>query len=275
MKLPTDVAEEPDAHHQPADARRRELVIALRPTGLSDSSPQCEAGRSTISHIGLTCTPFCRELRRRPRAPRSRRRRRSGRARTSPGSTARAVPSRIHSHANTGANVMMNSGLQRLEPAARKAPSRTSTLRVLRSANRFSVEPACSNTDQNSAAREEQHADHVQPLALGRRPVAGERTASRRSTTVMPSSDVAGGVGDLRGGDRQRRRCTCRRRARRPAARAPPPRRARCAAAAPRPPVMPAGAGAGRRRRDTWRRARTARGRAPCRRRPRRSRRAS
>src|SRR5205814_1365312 len=61
------------------------------------------------------------------------------------------LPSFTHSQANTGARMKMNSAFKDWNQLLGKGWPRTS-LRVLRSANRFRVDPACSNTDQNTAA---------------------------------------------------------------------------------------------------------------------------
>src|SRR2546421_12042766 len=60
-------------------------------------------------------------------------------------------PSRTHIHANTGASAMMKSELTDWYQLLGKSQPRIE-LRVLRSARRLSVDPACSNSDQKSAA---------------------------------------------------------------------------------------------------------------------------
>src|SRR5947209_5261766 len=59
-------------------------------------------------------------------------------------------PNFIQSQAKTGASAMMNNGCKDcIQLAGNENPKML--LSVLRSANRFSVEPACSKTDQNIA----------------------------------------------------------------------------------------------------------------------------
>ena len=61
------------------------------------------------------------------------------------------VPSFIHSQAKIGARITTQSELMDCHlPDPNDSPK--TSLRVLRSANRVSVEPACSNTDQNTDA---------------------------------------------------------------------------------------------------------------------------
>src|SRR5262245_40933379 len=60
--------------------------------------------------------------------------------------------SATHSHAKTGAKAMMNIAFSDWNQLLGYRNPNTS-FRVLRSANRFSVEPACSNTDQKIAAQ--------------------------------------------------------------------------------------------------------------------------
>src|SRR3954463_7241064 len=59
-------------------------------------------------------------------------------------------PSRSHSHANTGASIQRNSEFSDWNQLLGNGKPR-STLFVLRSANRLSVDPACSKTDQKIA----------------------------------------------------------------------------------------------------------------------------
>ena len=101
--------------------------------------------------MGLTCAPLLGDSAagtrtRKPSADADQAERELHRARRL--ATARGV---THSQANTGAKMMMNSALSDWNQLLGKSQP-NATLRVMRSANRFSVEPACSNTDQKSAA---------------------------------------------------------------------------------------------------------------------------
>src|SRR6266436_1509742 len=60
-------------------------------------------------------------------------------------------PSRTHNQANTGANVMMKSAFADWNQLLGNVQPRME-FRVARSAKRLSVDPACSNSDQNRAA---------------------------------------------------------------------------------------------------------------------------
>ncbi len=60
-------------------------------------------------------------------------------------------PIRTHSQAKTGASVKMKSELSDWNQLLGNSHPRTE-VRVLLSAKRFNVEPACSKTDQKSAA---------------------------------------------------------------------------------------------------------------------------
>ena len=90
--------------------------------------------------------------------------------------------SRIHSHAKIGANAMMNSEFSDWYQVLGNSMPNT-TLFVSRSANRFSVDPACSNSDQNNAAARKStpitqsrlRSSDVQP---------GEKNSQPKNTTV-------------------------------------------------------------------------------------------
>ena len=59
---------------------------------------------------------------------------------------------------------------------------------VFRSANRFSVEPACSNADQNNAdARNSTRIAQKRPRSCRREPVAAENSQMKKTTAEMPS----------------------------------------------------------------------------------------
>src|SRR5262245_48876388 len=60
-------------------------------------------------------------------------------------------PNASHNHAMIGAKIQMKAELSAWKYVLGKLQPNTD-VRVSRSANRFSVEPACSNSDQNSAA---------------------------------------------------------------------------------------------------------------------------
>ena len=131
MKLPTDVARNQTPIISPPIRAGASFVIALRPTGLRQSSPNVCSRYTTISHIGLTCAPPCGEARRRRSGRRSRRP-----TRTSPSENFTGVdgssrsPSRSHSHANTGAKRPDEQRVHRLEPAARIRPAEDRRPRV-------------------------------------------------------------------------------------------------------------------------------------------------
>ena len=165
----------------------------------------CEAGRSPSSHSGLTRDAAVADARgRNEDGEAERRRTKQADAELRPGSTARALPS---AHPEPREHRREGDDEQRVAATGTSCSgrsSRRSTLRVLRSANRFSVEPACSNTDQKSAGREEEHADRRSRRLRS----AGVQSPPRNSQAKKPrpstSRRVPGGVGDLRGRDRQR-----------------------------------------------------------------------
>src|SRR6185436_6195716 len=92
---------------KPAMRAGASLVIALRPTGLRHNSPNVCSRYVTVSHIGLTCTPFS------ARRAATTRIAKPAPTRINPSENLIGVdgsfdPSRIHSHANTGANPQTN-----------------------------------------------------------------------------------------------------------------------------------------------------------------------
>src|SRR5687767_8119143 len=68
-----------------------------------------------------------------------------------PGLDGSRFPSRSHIHAKTGARRMMKAAFTDWNQLDGKSNPRIE-VRVLRSAKRLSVEPACSNADQNTEA---------------------------------------------------------------------------------------------------------------------------
>ena len=120
---------------------------------------------------------------------------------SAPTARCRAAAILTQTHAMTGAKRIRKNEFMRLEPAARETACRARCCSVLRSANRLSVDPACSNTDQNNDGRQEQHADHIEALALLGRPFArGIQPAEESDDDEQ--QEHAGGVGDLRRGNR-------------------------------------------------------------------------
>src|SRR5258706_7875974 len=89
---------------------------------------------------------------------------------------------RTQSHANTGAKAMMNTEFIAWNQLLGNSHPRN-TLFVLRSANRFRVDPACSNSDQNSDA-----ARNSTPITYRRLRSAdvqpGEKTSQPKKTTT-------------------------------------------------------------------------------------------
>ena len=128
------------------------VVMALKPTGLNTNSPIVCRKYVAVSHIGLTRAPWSAMragmIRMRKPAP--------TKIRPNPNLVGLigSLPvdaSLTHSHASTGANAKMNNEFIDWNQLLGYAMPNTS-LRVLRSANRLRVEPACSNTDQNNDA---------------------------------------------------------------------------------------------------------------------------
>ena len=92
-----------------------------------------------------------------------------------------------HSHAKTGAKTMMNSAFSDWNQLLGK-PKPKSSFRVLRSAKRFSVDPACSKTDQKiAAARKNTKIIHRRPRSS--RVQLLSRNSIAKNTTVMISSE--------------------------------------------------------------------------------------
>ena len=172
MKLPTDVAR----NHTPiiseatrAGARR---VMADRPTGLRQSSPIVANRYESISQIQPTLFPPAAidaagtmitndsEANSKPTA-------------NFAGLDGLRVPSFTQIHANTGeSNTIHPEFTDCHDPEVNVIPR--ITLRVLRSAKSVSVDAACSNTDQNTAAREEEDRDGDQAIAFVSRPRAAQ-----------------------------------------------------------------------------------------------------
>jgi hypothetical protein len=83
----------------------------------------------------------------------------------------------IHNHANTARTMMMKQRVPRLIPLNSESSSRTRRCAWLRSAKRFKVDPACSNTDQRCRTEEED------PTHRGGR-VLAESTSGPRDTAT-------------------------------------------------------------------------------------------
>src|SRR5919198_2616530 len=109
VKLPTEIDRYQTPMIRPAMRAGASLVIALIPTGLSDSSPKVWSRYVSTSHIGLTFAPLAAKV-------------------AATATTAKAAPANMspyenfvgldgsrdprfnQSHAKTGAKVMMNNG---------------------------------------------------------------------------------------------------------------------------------------------------------------------
>ena len=117
------------------------------------------------------------------------------------------VASFTHSHANTGASRKMKNEFTLWNQLLGKGTPST-WLSVLRSANRFSVDPACSNTDQNKRGRQEQHATTYRRLRSAgvQSPLANSQpkkitiessnTTPAASATPQPKSAAPGVAAD-------------------------------------------------------------------------------
>src|SRR5678815_218530 len=152
MKLPADAPRNHTPIIEPTTRGGASFVMELRPTGLRHSSAKVCTRYTITSHIGLTRTPPAsaawaagtriRKPRPTPMSP----------IENFTGADGCFGPSFSHSHANIGAKMMMNNAFTDWNQLLGKSNPRNE-LRVLRSAKRFSVEPACSNTDQKIAAQ--------------------------------------------------------------------------------------------------------------------------
>src|SRR5579872_3994342 len=109
VKLPIEIDKYQTPMIRPPIRAGASLVIALMPTGLSDSSPQVCRRYVATSHQGLTLTPLAAKIAATATT-----------AKPPPTSSSPPAnfagldgsfdPSVIHSHAKIGANVMMKSG---------------------------------------------------------------------------------------------------------------------------------------------------------------------
>src|SRR4051812_32685537 len=151
MKLPTEVARNQTPIIRPPMRSGASFVIALRPTGLRQSSPNVCSRYTTVSQSGLTCTPPAerRAATIRTANPAPTRRRPSENLTGVEGSWPRR-PSDSHSHANIGANAQTKSEFIDWNQLLGYDQPKI-VVRVSRSANRLRVDPACSKSDQNSA----------------------------------------------------------------------------------------------------------------------------
>src|SRR5262249_28612971 len=109
VKLPTDIDKYQTPMIRPAMRAGASFVIALIPTGLSDSSPNVCSRYVSTSHIGLTFKPLAANGAAQATTTKP------ATANMSPyenfvGLDGSRAPSLSHSHANTGAKLMMNSG---------------------------------------------------------------------------------------------------------------------------------------------------------------------
>ena len=193
MKLPTDVAEEPDAHHQAGDARRRELGHRAQ---ADRAEAQLAEGVEQVvdrqPHRADLHAAAARAARRRsgPRSPaptKIRPERELGRASTAPprrpaASRARRTPARGRSDEQR---------VHRLEPAARELPAEDRRSRV---AIGEQVQRRAGLLEHRPEQRrgEEEDADDVEPLALLAASSRRRGTASRRRPTRDDEQQVAG-----------------------------------------------------------------------------------
>src|SRR5262245_25047385 len=97
-------------------------------------------------------------------------------------------PSAIHNQANTGANMMMKSAFADWNQLLGKFAPRND-VRVERSAKIFNVDPACSNSDQKSAAQRKKT-----PMTYRRLRSAGVQSPAKnnqlKKTTVVMRRSV-------------------------------------------------------------------------------------
>src|SRR5678815_2321990 len=201
MKLPADAPRNHTPIIEPTTRGGASFVMELRPTGLRHSSAKVCTRYTITSHIGLTRTPPAsaawaagtriRKPRPTPMSP----------IENFTGADGCSGPSFSHSHANIGAKMMMNNAFTDWNQLLGKS-NPSIELRVLRSAKRFSVEPACSNTDQKIAAQTKNtKMTHRRPRSCGvqlrsRNSVAKKITVMMRSESVsythltLPTSDL-------------------------------------------------------------------------------------
>src|SRR5678815_2314574 len=124
--------------------------MADNPTGLRHSSPIVCRRYVVISHPALTRPPPAANWAAGIRIANPAARKNRPRANLL-GVDGSRLPSLSHSHANAGASRMIQSELTDWNHASGKVIPRNECL-VLSLANSVSVEPACSNADQNTAA---------------------------------------------------------------------------------------------------------------------------
>src|SRR6188474_395116 len=198
MKLPTDAPRNHTPIIEPTTRAGASFVMELRPTGLRHSSAKVCTRYTITSHIGVTRAPPAAN------SAAGTRRRKPRPTPTSPienftGADGCFAPSLSHSHANIGAKMMMNSAFTDWNQLLGKSNPRN-VLRVLRSAKRFSVEPACSNTDQKIAAQmKNTKITHRRPRSCGvqlrsRNSVAKKTTVITRSEYPVKSRTVVGEI---------------------------------------------------------------------------------
>src|SRR5688572_9369172 len=151
MKLPTEVARNQTPIDIPAIRAGDNVVMALRPTGDRASSPMVCRRYVSVSHIGLTWKPpsaACAGGTRMANPSPTKTRPNANLAGLDGSAPRDAILT--HIHAKTGARIIRNSEFSDWNQLLGNGRPIIS-VRVLRSAKRLSVEPACSNTDQNSA----------------------------------------------------------------------------------------------------------------------------
>ena len=186
---------EPDAHDQTPDAQRRQLAHGAQADRAEEQFPAGVEKYTTTIHIGLTMTPRSASTGP-PTSTASRRQRAESptELRRARGSAPRRA-SHTHSQANSGARVMMNRRVQRLEPELGKLqPSIDVGCCGRRTGS--ALEPACSNSDQRAAPRK---STPITISCLARTASTPELIQPSEERAVRPSRKVAGCVRDLFG----------------------------------------------------------------------------
>ena len=193
--------QEPHAHHQSANAGGASLVMALRPTGLRTTRRSC-AGivrGQPQTDWRVTSARAAGHQHREAEA-----RRTGGRGRTCAGSTALSCAASLHPEPRRSlARTIEEHRLHELEPARGKIEAQESGVTLLSRAKRLSVDPACSNGAQNSAAARKRTTIAMEPRALPRDPALPERSANEEAKHGRDQHH-AGSVRNLRRGDRHR-----------------------------------------------------------------------
>ncbi len=214
MKLPTEVARNHTPIINPPIRAGASTVMALRPTGLSTSSPMVCRKYVAVSHIGLASTPGLARRRNQDReaeADEHQSPRELGRRRRLLALRRHPDPDPRHHRREQD----QEERVHRLEPAAREIEAEHVVVGV---AIGEQVQGRSGLFEHRPEQRrgEEQHANHVEPLALLGRPFARGIHPAEESDDD-DQQEHAGGIRDLRRGYSEPARCSRRRRRSAPA----------------------------------------------------------